>query len=441
MRYSQAGQDKWVMSLFSGGFYIDVGAYDGIESSNTLLLEEQGWSGLCIEAGPQFASMCSSNRPKSTTVAKAVKNYAGTTSFSNFSTGTVGESIPCDTLTNILDAYGAPKVIEYMSLDIEGGEEEAIQSLDWDKYQINSITVEHNKYAQGEEQKVRLFNLLSERGFVRVEEDVPCLDPSYYMQPYEDWYVNRKWLQQQVTTYITIHSAELVKECHDSGVFSSLSNVVYLCVGNKDFSSIPSNIPHIICKSYDPNWEQYPSFYDFTGWECLHHHDLVRTPYLLTLQYDHEVLNNLLEYSSLRTISSDCGVLSYVPADYGPWIMGLAGFHVGLNRAMKACGYKGGAETIPDGGLWPTTQGMFWRTSYFHDFMEWFKPAFGVLEHEVFAGHIAERLLNVHTKITSPAEYLPNSILHKSLDVHGTKDLILGNIGSYQAKASTFGKG
>src|SRR6185437_13930306 len=55
---SQLGQDLLVLELLDGlrdGFFLDSGAANGTDSSNTLLLEaEYGWSGICIEPDPQL---------------------------------------------------------------------------------------------------------------------------------------------------------------------------------------------------------------------------------------------------------------------------------------------------------------------------------------------------------------------------------------------------
>lgn len=53
---SQLGQDKIVDEYFHGkrnGVFVDVGAYDGVTFSNTLMLgREGGWTGVCIEPLP-----------------------------------------------------------------------------------------------------------------------------------------------------------------------------------------------------------------------------------------------------------------------------------------------------------------------------------------------------------------------------------------------------
>lgn len=57
---------------FEYGFFIEVGANDGINQSNTLLLEKKlNWNGLLIEAIPSLAEKCAINRPRC-----IVDNYA-----------------------------------------------------------------------------------------------------------------------------------------------------------------------------------------------------------------------------------------------------------------------------------------------------------------------------------------------------------------------------
>src|SRR6185369_11194771 len=50
--YAQFQQDVWV-SLTSGsgrngGYYVDVGSADGVQISNTYVLDKAGWKGICI---------------------------------------------------------------------------------------------------------------------------------------------------------------------------------------------------------------------------------------------------------------------------------------------------------------------------------------------------------------------------------------------------------
>ena len=64
--YSQFGQDIDVLEYLNykeNGYFIEVGAYDGIELSNTYLLEKKyNWEGLCIEPQEYFYQKLKDNR-------------------------------------------------------------------------------------------------------------------------------------------------------------------------------------------------------------------------------------------------------------------------------------------------------------------------------------------------------------------------------------------
>jgi FkbM family methyltransferase len=196
--YSQAGQDRWVVDTLGDrpGYFVDVGAYDGIQTSNTYALELAGWDGVCIEASPAIAAACASNRRCHTVAvaATAIEGHVRMRGDRIVRHG--GVQVPCASLTEILRSVRAPTTIDYLSLDIEGGELVALQGLDLDRYTVILMTVEHNLYADGPAHKDALYRFLAEHGFDRVVDNAPCLDPNplYHMQPYEDWYMNSAFL-------------------------------------------------------------------------------------------------------------------------------------------------------------------------------------------------------------------------------------------------------
>lgn len=65
--HSQFGEDAWIVLHapfdLQHGTFCEVGAFDGIQSSNTLLFEELfGWQGLCLEPDPLSFFRCVDNR-------------------------------------------------------------------------------------------------------------------------------------------------------------------------------------------------------------------------------------------------------------------------------------------------------------------------------------------------------------------------------------------
>ena len=63
---SQLSQDKIVDEYLGGkrsGVFVDVGAYDGVTFSNTLMLErDRDWTGVCIEPLPDICAELRKNR-------------------------------------------------------------------------------------------------------------------------------------------------------------------------------------------------------------------------------------------------------------------------------------------------------------------------------------------------------------------------------------------
>lgn len=62
MSYSQYGEEKKIIEYFNGktdGFFVDIGAADGMQNSNTRSLWELGWSGVLVEPLlPSFRQLC-----------------------------------------------------------------------------------------------------------------------------------------------------------------------------------------------------------------------------------------------------------------------------------------------------------------------------------------------------------------------------------------------
>ena len=83
MTYSQIGQDLEVIKFYNNkkeGFFIEIGASDGIELSNTYLLETKyNWKGICCEPIPSNFEKLVKNRKNSICFSEAVYNQSGLT--------------------------------------------------------------------------------------------------------------------------------------------------------------------------------------------------------------------------------------------------------------------------------------------------------------------------------------------------------------------------
>ena len=68
--HAQNGEDRWLDAYFGAkrsGFFVEIGAFDGYNLSNTFHFEQLGWTGILVEPDPQKAALCRTHRPRSNT--------------------------------------------------------------------------------------------------------------------------------------------------------------------------------------------------------------------------------------------------------------------------------------------------------------------------------------------------------------------------------------
>lgn len=197
---SQLGQDIFVLSVLGfkeNGFFVEFGAADGVRFSNTFLMERMfKWNGVLAEPAVCWYDRLKKNRMCAIdtrcvwrdSTSKLLFNevdipeLSTIDSFSNIDMHSrvrkLGRKYLVDTITldDLLDHYGCPRQIDYISIDTEGSEYEILKSFPFEKYDVTIFTVEHN-YSPGRE---NVFNLLFSKGYRRVLEDLSCFD---------DWYI------------------------------------------------------------------------------------------------------------------------------------------------------------------------------------------------------------------------------------------------------------
>jgi hypothetical protein len=177
--YAQVCQDQFALTLVGkNGYFLDLGAgwdHSGI-NSNTVLLEENGWSGICVEGhGPSHAY-----RLTRTKRAHVLNVY-----------------IPQTQIKDILDEYNAPKTIDYISVDIDPMSMIALDNFPFDEYEFKVMTFEHDTYRNGPEQKDQAYALLTEKGYVRLCNDIQVPEGMGETNYFEDWWINPKYFSSE----------------------------------------------------------------------------------------------------------------------------------------------------------------------------------------------------------------------------------------------------
>jgi FkbM family methyltransferase len=164
--------DRLDRYLGDDGFFVEAGANDGFDQSNTYHLERQrGWRGLLVEAVPELSRLAAVERPRSRVVNCALVargedggeveiRYGGLRSVvagthgsdaadrawvePAFDLGLEREyrvAVPARTLSSLLDEAGTPEV-DLLSLDVEGYEPQVLAGLDLERHAPRYVLVE-----------------------------------------------------------------------------------------------------------------------------------------------------------------------------------------------------------------------------------------------------------------------------------------------------------
>ena len=193
---SQLIQDLIVLDYFNfkkNGVFVELGASDGVELSNTHLLEKSfEWEGVLIEPVKSSFKKLEKNRDgiclnkviynkKSSIIFQediipelsTIKDY--TNSDINKRVKKTEYEIETLTLNNIFNEILKTNYIDFLSLDTEGSEFIILSDLDHNKYRFGFICVEHNFTKN----RKKIYELLIENGYERIYEKYSKWDDYY----------------------------------------------------------------------------------------------------------------------------------------------------------------------------------------------------------------------------------------------------------------------
>ena len=184
--YSQNNEEQFILDKFknqASGVFMDIGAFDGRWASNSLALAERGWSGICIEGSPfSFSKLFNEHldRP-SVLLLNAIVTHKDHISLEervvrfwespNSAASTINKEnyekwkdriltcghgrfkemfVPQITMQEVTEwASGHHNVIDFVSIDVEGGSTELAMKFDPDRFGTKLICVEHDgNYSQ-----------------------------------------------------------------------------------------------------------------------------------------------------------------------------------------------------------------------------------------------------------------------------------------------------
>jgi len=196
---SQSGQDKYVYDNFflnkkTPGIYVEFGARDGKEHSNTYFYEfGLGWTGLLVEFEDSEFNKLVKNRPGSLVIQGAVckehkiKEFALSKNigwhgdpdhYTSHRKPLLGKKVKvkCYTLNELLTESGI-RYIDYMTVDTEGSELSLLEVFDFNLFVVDIIQIE---VLMGEKEiKQKIHQLLISKGYDHIID--------YIVTPNDTW--------------------------------------------------------------------------------------------------------------------------------------------------------------------------------------------------------------------------------------------------------------
>jgi len=189
--YAQWAEDVVLGSLLSGvkkGFFVDVGAFHPMHYSNTYLLYKKGWRGINIDPNPSSIALFNIHRrsdinlnigiaEKPTTLTYYMFDHQSCNTFSvkqrdeilkkTFITSIGEKQVRCLPLKDILEQNAKGRIIDLLTIDVEGMGLEVLRTMDWNSTRPRVICIEDDEldFRAPQDFGSRIYALLENQGY------------------------------------------------------------------------------------------------------------------------------------------------------------------------------------------------------------------------------------------------------------------------------------
>ena len=189
---SQVFQDLFVCyfsDLKNKGIFIEIGGGNGMDLSNTYMLEKKfSWRGVICEPDNRLHADILAKR-KCFLEKKPVHNSSNKKIYFSFKEpydsfitskwSTSAKKMSAISLNTLIKKYKLGKNIDYISIDTEGNELDIIKKFNFKKFNVKIFTIEHNFKKNKRES---IYKILKKNNYERLFKYISYMD---------DWYVKK----------------------------------------------------------------------------------------------------------------------------------------------------------------------------------------------------------------------------------------------------------
>ena len=165
-RYSQNGEEQFIekyLGHIEKGTYVDIGAGDAVELSNTYALYQIGWRGILVDPfSKDYPNKIEEVRKGDKYCNKVITNYVGEIEQWDIVSANTAEGkyykelgkrydgkeftvfkAPCYTMREFLEEYPEAKNADFANIDIESGEEALLSCCDFAVFKPTLVCIEY----------------------------------------------------------------------------------------------------------------------------------------------------------------------------------------------------------------------------------------------------------------------------------------------------------
>ncbi|MDM0122285.1 FkbM family methyltransferase [Variovorax arabinosiphilus] len=170
------------------GFYIDIGAADPVYLSVTKHFYDAGWQGINVEPLPRFFARIETARPRDINLNAIIGNGEGMHHFFEIEelpeNSTSDEQVMAQlkeqgrtvrdhevqviSLKALCEKYATGREIDFMKIDVEGGELAVLESADWQRFRPVLLVIEAVVVNGREETWAQWEHMVTEQGYAKV---------------------------------------------------------------------------------------------------------------------------------------------------------------------------------------------------------------------------------------------------------------------------------
>ncbi len=188
------------LSEVEHGFYVDLGCYHPSLYSNTKLLHDRGWSGINVDPNPFMMQEFARERPADINLGIAIGAEEGVADLVVFhdwaSSNTISPDFadyiakrhnitaeqvirtPVRPLREVLREHARERRIDFLNIDIESIDIQALESNDWERYRPALLAIEDFDFEFPAPQTSAIYRFLIDHGYQMVSR---CVYTSFFI--------------------------------------------------------------------------------------------------------------------------------------------------------------------------------------------------------------------------------------------------------------------